>query len=102
MLGAWLNAKYALAAIHISLRKALVVLMRPWLVMALAAVCAKAAAQHVSGALLQLLVTILLLFVIAYGGLLLFSRDSLNLLLMSVRQVLGTKRINQLPFLRKS
>jgi PST family polysaccharide transporter len=102
MLGAWLNARYALAAIHINLRKALVVVMRPWLVMALAAVGAKAATQHVSGALLQLLVTLLLLFVFAYGGLLLFSRDSLNLLLMSVRQVLGTKRINQLPFLRKS
>lgn len=93
LLGASLLAQYSFSLVGIRMRECATVVLRPWLILAGAAICARLIGNLTDNLWRDFAGTALVLLVTSYAGLAVFASDTLRLVLSSTRNlILGRLR----------
>jgi len=93
LLGAAVTGGVALHRIHLPMTHALASIMRPWLVLTVAALVAKSAAVLMRGDWMQVLMTTLIFTITALVGLRFVARESFVQLTASMREIVSRKGV---------
>ncbi len=96
LVGVGVSGWFALAGIGIRAGDSATSVLRPWLIIAVTAACARIAGHMVNSTWLELVVTILCFITLGFSGLWLFANESVQLVLISLRQIIRGKIVRQL------
>jgi O-antigen/teichoic acid export membrane protein len=88
LFGAALNAGFALPRVGVRAVDTATPVLRPWLIIAAASVCAQLAGSQFNGTWIDMLVTAACFCTLGFVGLRLFANDSLKLVETSLRQII--------------
>jgi hypothetical protein len=88
MLGAWLNAAIALPRIGVHARQTAFSVLRPWVIIAVAALCAEAAGALFGGVWIDALASAASFVAVGFVGLRALASDSLRGVHMSFAQIM--------------
>jgi asparagine synthase (glutamine-hydrolysing) len=102
LFGAALNTRFALAGVEIRAGDYAISVLRPWLILACAAACARLAGNLMHGTFLDLAITVLCFVTVGYFGLAVFAKDSFQLVVYSVRKIVQGKLSGRQPFFGES